>query len=249
MTSKLAIEDLEALTKEGCTVSPSDVVRLNALGLKLEKRPDFRMSQLPRVAMCGDVMFVQPTIEQDLFLDQMMLVFSRDAGTRLALEAYVLSHPEQDWSKPKTFPKLFATKCLFWIRRHLGKEIATKIRNAIDFVKYGVNPEDGEFPVYVKDDKFEEWYDSLTDEGSEAMRKYAEACACGIAPHAALKQTSPRLTAMIERMWFLKGKDEYIGDDEKTLTGQYYATLSEIQTKCRKERDERNKNNKQNEVN
>ena len=58
MTSNLAIEDIEALIDEGCVVHPSDVIRLNALGLKIEKRPDFRFSTLPRVALCGDVRFV-----------------------------------------------------------------------------------------------------------------------------------------------------------------------------------------------
>ena len=37
---------------------PSDIIRLNALGLKLEKKPDFRMANLPRVAFCGDIRFV-----------------------------------------------------------------------------------------------------------------------------------------------------------------------------------------------
>ncbi len=58
MTSNLAIEDIEALIDEGCTIHPSDVIRLNALGLKIEKRPDFRLATLPRVALCGGVLFV-----------------------------------------------------------------------------------------------------------------------------------------------------------------------------------------------
>lgn len=57
MTSHLAMEDIEALIDEGCVVHPADVVRLNALALKIEKRPDFRFATLPRVALCGGVMF------------------------------------------------------------------------------------------------------------------------------------------------------------------------------------------------
>lgn len=57
MVSKLAEEDIEALIEDGCTVHPSDVVRLNALALKIEKRPDFRFATLPRVALCGGVLF------------------------------------------------------------------------------------------------------------------------------------------------------------------------------------------------
>lgn len=57
MTSKMAMEDIRALQDEGCVVQPEEVCRLNALGLKLEKRPDFRFAALPRVALCGGVLF------------------------------------------------------------------------------------------------------------------------------------------------------------------------------------------------
>ena len=137
---------------------PSDVIRLTSLALKIEKRPDFRFSTLPRVALCGGVLFVQPTIAQDIFLDEMFQIFADDDGTKLALEAYVLAHREKDWSKTPRFPRLFAFRCARWIRKHLGKECATKVRAAIDYCKYGCNPLDGEWPVYVKDDNFDKWY-------------------------------------------------------------------------------------------
>lgn len=238
MVSQLAMEDIRALTDEGCTVSPEDVIRLNALGLRIEKKPDFRMATLPRIAMCGDTTFVQPSIEQELFLDNILRLFSKDEGTMIALEAYVLSHQNEDWAKEKMFPRLFAAKCALWIKKHLGKETVGKIRVALDYVRHGMNPMDGEYPVYVKDDEFDKWYDAAGDL-SPAMRKFSEACACGIAPHAALKATSERLTAMIERAWYLKQKD--ISDDEKKATAEYFATLSSIQEKARAERDERKK--------
>lgn len=238
MVSQLAIEDIKALTDEGCTVSPEDVIRLNALALRIERQPDFRFSTLPRVALCGDVRFVQPTIEQDIFLDNMLQLFSRDEGTVIALEAYVLAHPEKDWSKKSVFPRLFAFKCARWIQKHLGKETATKVRAALDFVKYGMNPADGEYPVYVKDENFDKWYKE-SGAKSAAMRQFTEACACGIAPYAALKSTSPQLAAMIERAWYLKEHD--ISEDEKKATAEYFATLSSIQEKARAERDERKK--------
>lgn len=230
------MEDIEALIEEGCVVHPSDVIRLNALGLKLEKRPDFRLASLPRVALCGDTTFVQPTIEQELFLDGILPLFSKDEGTMIALEAYVLAHPDENWTNEKKFPRLFAAKCALWIKKHLGKETVGKVRAVMDFVKFGMNPMDGEFPVYVKDDKFDKWYDEAGDLSS-AMRKFTEACACGIAPYAALKSTSPQLAAMIERAWYLKQKD--ISEDEQRASAEYFATLNHIQEKVRAERDEK----------
>lgn len=234
MVSKLAIEDIESLIEEGCVVHPSDVIRLNALGLKLEKRPDFRLATLPRVALCGGVLFTQPNIEQSIYLDKMLQVFSDDEGTKLALEAYVMAHPEEDYSKTPVFPKVFAAKCAIWIKKNLGKETATKVRAALDYCRDGVNPMDGEHPIYVSDDTWEKWYDEAGPL-SQYMRQYLEACACGIAPAAALKATSPQLAAMIERAWFLR--DKGISDDEKTAAAQYFATLSEIRDKAHARRD------------
>jgi hypothetical protein len=154
----------------------------------------------------------------------------------IALEAYVLAHPEKDWSKKSIFPRLFAFKCARWIKKHLGKETAGKVRAALDYVKFGMNPIDGEYPVYVKDENFDKWYKD-SDAKSAAMRQFTEACACGIAPYAALKATSPQLAAMIERAWFLKDKD--ITEDEKKATAEYFATLNEIQEKVIAERDEK----------
>lgn len=245
MVSQMAIEDINAMTEEGGIVLPSEVIRLNALGLKIEKKPDFRLSTLPRVAICGEVLFVQPNIEQDIYLDHMMEIFSGDEGTTIALEAYVLAHPDEDWSKRPMFPRLFATKCACWIRTHLGKETATKVRAAIDYCKYGMNPIDGEEPVYVADENFSKWY-GATGEKSSAMRQYLEACSCGIASEAALKATSPQLAAMIERAYLLKEKN--ISTEEKEATAEYFATLHAIQEKAFARRDAKNKTTKNEEV-
>lgn len=241
MLSQLAKEDIEALIDEGCVIHPSDVIRLNALGLKIEKKPDFRLSTLPRVALCGGVLFIQPTIEQDMFLDNMSQVFSGDEGTTIALEAYVLSHPDEDWSKHPMFPRIFATKCASWIKRHLGKETATKVRAAIEYCKYGMNPLDGEYPVYISDDTFDKWYYSSGPK-SQSMRQYLQACTLGIASEAALKATSPQLAAMIERAYLLNERD--ISQDEKEATAEYFATLGEIKENAYAIRDAKLKEEK-----
>lgn len=241
MTSNLAIEDIEALIDEGCTIHPSDVIRLNALGLKIEKRPDFRLATLPRVALCGGVLFVQPTIEQEIYLDNMLQVFSSNEGTKIALEAYILAHPDKDWSKRQMFPRMFALKCAYWIKKHLGKETYTKVRAAIDYCKYGMNPMDGEYPVYVTDETFDKWYYD-SGEKSTSMRLYLQACTLGIASDAALRATSPQLTAMIERAFLLN--DRNISQDEKEATAEYFATLSKIKEEAYARRDAKPKEEK-----
>lgn len=172
-------------------------------------------------------------------------MFATDEGTVIALEAYVLSHQNEDWSKEKMFPKVFAAKCAAWIKKHLGKETVGKIRMILDYVKSGMNPIDGEYPVYVKDDKFDMWYYDGSEK-STAMKRWSEACACGIDSHAALKATSERLLAMIERAWYLKQMN--IGESEKEATAEYFATLHHIQEKVRAERDEKKKGSENQEV-
>lgn len=241
MCSEMAMEDIRSLMAEGCVIQPEDVVRLNALSLKIEKKPDFRLSTLPRVAVCGGVLFIQPTIEQDIFLDNMFQIYSKDDGTRLALEAYVLAHPDSNWSKRPIFPSLFAIKCTYWIRKNLGKENATKVRAAIDYCKYGMNPFDGEYPVYAKDETWDKWYDATGDK-SMSMKQWLEACALGVDSAAALKATSPQLAAMIERAYILK--DRNISEDEKVASAQYFATLNYIKEKAYAERDAKRKKQK-----
>lgn len=234
MVSQLAKEDIEALIDEGCKVGVSDIIRLNALALKIEKRPDFRLATLPRAALCGGVLFQQPTIGQDIFLDQLKQIFAANPATVLALEAYVLAHPEKDWNTLPRFPRLFAFRCVRWIKKHLRRENADKVKACIDYVKYGCNPLDGEWPVYMADETWEKWYG---EQGplSGAMRQYMQACTLGIASDSALRATSPQLAAMIERGYVLH--DTQIGDEEKRATAEYFATLDEIKKRCCAERD------------
>lgn len=206
--------------------------------MKLEKKPDFRLATLPRVALCGEVLFQQPTIAQDIFLDSLLDIFSEDEGTTLALEAYVLAHPDEKFDHPPTFPRLFALKCIMWIRKHLKNELADKVRHAIDFVKYGMNPMDGEYPIYMTDAKSDKWYDEAGNL-SPSMRKYVQACTYGIAPESALRATSQKLTAMIERAAFLN--DIQLSEDEKTATAEYYKVLEDVKNRAYRERDAKTK--------
>lgn len=126
MVSQLAQEDIEAMIDEGCIVHPSDVIRLNALGLKLEKLPDYRLVAMPRIAVVGDVVFRQPTIAQDMFIDDAEEIMRADPATRLSLKAYVLAHPDETFGKLR-HPFCFSLKCKAWIKRKLGKQLATEI--------------------------------------------------------------------------------------------------------------------------
>lgn len=176
-------------------------------------------------------------------MDSLTEIFSQDEGTILALEAYVLAHPEEKYDNPPTFPRIFALKCIKWIRKHLKNETAEKVRHAIDYCKYGMNPMDGEYPIYMTDETYEKWYGEAGSL-STAMRKYMQACTYGIAPEAALRATSQTLTAMIERAAMLN--DIKITEDEKVATAEYYKVLDEVKKRAYKERDAKKKDDVEN---
>lgn len=233
MVSETAMENIAALESEGLHISARDVIRLNALGLRLEKTADFRLASLPRIAVLGDVVLRQPTIAQDIFLDDAIQVMSADPATLLALEAYVLSHPDEKFGKLK-HPFWFAIKCKAWIKNHLGNCLATEVRRAVDYCLYGTDQKTGERPVYMTDN--EDHFELPDSPLSKAVRLFFSATSLGIDSVAALRATSPQLEAMIERAWLLNQLGA-VSDAEKAATAEYFATLDEIKRKAESARD------------
>lgn len=228
MISKLAIEDIEEITKQGGTVSPRDVIRLNALGLKITDDPNYELATLPRCASLNGILFKQPNIEQDMFLDDAARIYNADNSTILALEAYVLAHDEVKW-KNLRHPKIFAIKVGAWVKVNLGKVTAQQLRRALDFCLYGVDPDSGEMPVLMADEK-EKLKSGIGTDKSWALSKYLHATSIGIDSVSALRATSPQLSAMIERAYMLNKVP--LSDDEKEATAEYYMTLDYVKKRA-----------------
>jgi hypothetical protein len=235
MTSKLAMDDIEALIAEGCVVHPSDVVKLNAIGLRIEKRPDFRLASLPRIAVMGNVIFRQPTIAQDIFLDDARQVLSDDPATNLALDAWVLAHPDECFKKLK-HPFWFITKCRLWVKKNLGGRQATQVRRALDYCLFGVDSATGESPVYMTENEI--FYELPDEPLSRGEKQFANATAFGLDALAVLRSTSPVLEAMMERAYLLN-ELKAISQDEKEAIGEYYSTLEWLKKKARAEKEKK----------
>lgn len=227
MVSELAIEDIERIQREGGVVPPRDVIRLNALGLKITNDPRCDIATLPRIAFFEGIEFKQPTVKQDMFLDDAFRIYNGDEGTMLALEAYVLAHDSDDIDeKQLRHPKLFAAKVQMWIRMKLGKILATDLRRIIDYCLYGCDQTSNEFPIYMLDDKADAGDDMISGSQSWVLHQYLSSASLGIDTIAALRATSPQLSAMIERAYIVRGMP--ITDYEKQATADYYRTLNEI---------------------
>ena len=71
MISKMAMEDIDSLADEGIKLTPQEIIRLNAFGLKVERATDAaERYALPRVAMLGKLTLRQPTIGSEIFLQK-----------------------------------------------------------------------------------------------------------------------------------------------------------------------------------
>lgn len=68
MISPRAIEDLQDLVCEGLSPHLEDIIRLNALGLKLDSSKETTFANAPRIAWAGDVALHQPTCQAELWM-------------------------------------------------------------------------------------------------------------------------------------------------------------------------------------
>lgn len=234
MVSDLAIEDIERIVAEGGTVSPRDVVRLNALALRITDDPDCEIATLPRLASVGGVQFRQPCVAKDIILDECYRIYGRDDATILAYEAYILSHDVDD--DALKHPIVFAGKVAFWAKIALRGVTPDHLRRVVDYCLYGVDQATGEAPVMVLDERSDTGRDRIGGEFSWALHNYLSAVSVGIDGVAALRATSPQLSAMIERAYAVRGLP--LKEDEKKATADYYRTLDEVRRSAFGKRDQ-----------
>ena len=79
MLSKMAMEDIAALRADGIDVPPREVVRLNALGLRVERGTvSAYMFAAPRVAFLGGSVLHEPTLGAEMWLRQAVDLFDED---------------------------------------------------------------------------------------------------------------------------------------------------------------------------
>lgn len=103
MISAMAMRDIDALRADGIDVSPRDIVRLNALGLKVERAPRAaEFVAVPRLAFLGDTSFREPTIGDEEWVSIAGQSFNLDDGeTETLVLAACLSTPFAELPDPR----------------------------------------------------------------------------------------------------------------------------------------------------
>lgn len=222
MVSELALEDIARIEMEGGRVAPRDVVWLNALALRITADPSCSLGALPRVCVVEDVLIRQPSIAQDILLDELDALFDHDEGTTLAIEAYVLSHGTTEMP---AHPNMFAVKVQGWLRATFKNTTAAELRRSVDFVLYGATPDVDELPPIPEQKDGEEKKDATPR--SSSLADWQMASALGIDSHAALATTSEALAAMIETAYLVAHKCPMSKEDTRRA-GDYYRALEEV---------------------
>lgn len=241
MISETAIESLEDLRAAGLKPTDRDVIRLNALGLKLEatikKNAMHAIDYLPRVAQISpSLAFRQPTIGHEIWTDKVSRFINRaDRQTVLAVQAFALSRPASalpDGDSPLAVQRAiedFAADCVDITREQLDA--------ALDYVVYGANPSSGEYPAAGESEREpdgserEDWkrcvsagflYDrkviltGFTVEELEGMTR---------------EQIDDVYIRALEYSDRLKSYDDRVSD----IRADYYATVAEIRERLTKE--------------
>ena len=93
MISPTAISDIRAAISSGVPLTPEDIIRLNALGLRHDYSKDgAEMRIMPRLAWLGDVAFREPTIGHEIWMMDAASVFNLEhAETRIKVRAFCLA--------------------------------------------------------------------------------------------------------------------------------------------------------------
>ena len=166
MISKMAMEDIDSLADEGIILTPQEVIRLNAFGLKVEKATDAaEQFALPRVAVLGDLTLRQPTIGSEIWMAQAAQIYeTASLDTFMMLRIYSLSKKQDELVSP--LDKAAMLQEMESLKSSLLPHTFDQISTALNFVVKGVNHFDGEAKANKKsneddDSEFDDEYSCL----------------------------------------------------------------------------------------
>ena len=209
MISKMAMEDIEALRADGIDVPPREVVRLNALGLKVERSADSAdVWVLPRVAFLGGSVLFEPTIGAEIWLRRAARAFGGDSETVAMLRILSMAVPWQDLPPPED---VHAIRDFMEDRLKAFHGVTFRqLENAIAYCIDGDIPEDGEEPPPKGDDGGA----SHELQGQQVCLAFGllnEGLALGLGTAADLKDMTTSLLRALVDAAYLRAKEDRLG--------------------------------------
>lgn len=142
MISKLAKSQIEKWWAEGLKPSFEDIVKINNLGLAVERGTDmFDFSACPRAAFLGDNILWEPNMRKRMWIDAaIQVVDATTIESRIYVLAYALATPDSELAPLTNKKKL--TKALVEFRDNVLLGCTdTQIIAAIDWCMNGDEPD------------------------------------------------------------------------------------------------------------
>ena len=237
MISNLAKETVAEWEREGLRATFEDCIRLNALGLKVERGgTSDDLGAIPRVAFLGDLVFREPTIARWMWLDGARQLITNDYMSVLMLTAYALNADKLvelgDARKLKNEIERFSERLICYT--------TTEIDAAVDYALNGAEPGDGEDAEPTAEERETR---RRIHESPECVKSCAKAVlmhwlsvnggSADVAEHCTIAQ----LQTMITTAAMTKGVD-IIKSDKARATADYYRTAGAIHERLLKERND-----------
>ena len=233
MISETAMEDIARLRADGLEVPPREVVRLNALGLKLERgaeSPDVYAA--PRVAFVRGVTFNEPTLGAEMWMRATLDAFNGDdEETFFSLRVVSCVVPWRELPPPTNLRAVMGT----------AKAVLDKLRgatyrqvlNALDWCIYGNSPEAEEYPPPREDDDEKKEADELPARFSPEYGLFYRGVAARIGTAEDMKDlTYSAMLYVCARAEQLEAAGTFNAPDRKAernkATGDYFRTLDAI---------------------
>lgn len=227
MTSKLAKCEIEKWWGEGLHPTVDDIIKLNALGLKVEKGSEaYNFAACPRVAFLGDWTLFEPTVGKRIWMDTARQLLKDDYQTQLYFTAWALNCPDDE------LPKATCTREIIGEVKEFAQKVLisytdTQMLAAIDYALNGRDPTANEDFTPEQKDAFGEVYEVPDEVMSNAKQLLCEALLQGIDDEVKNEVTIPQLERMVIVAALNKGVD-ILKNEHTQAAGRFYACAGTI---------------------
>lgn len=229
MVSDLFMKDYRAMTSAGVVFTPEDVIRLNALAVrvKLTQHPISAVN-LPRACLMGDLVLREPTIGHEMWVERVSTYIDMTANRNFKIVyAYALS---RDWTELPDVVKAKAVveKVFAFARRNLFKYTDAQLGDAIDYVLFGADWKIGEMAP-AKDGK-----ESDEVNRSTALGVWMNAAAkrIPISLEDAKKMTASEILEVVVRSEVMDRRYDFDAERQRALA-EYVRAREEIRSRTR----------------
>lgn len=245
MISRMAMGDIERLKEDGIEVSPMDIIRLNAFGLKVEKSSESsEMYVMQRAAFLGELVFHQPTIGDEIYKNEVSRIYDlSDTPTFMLIMSYILT-TNQD-NRPYSSDKKGIAEEVDKVKKGLMKVTEEQVWNCLDYVINGNLVYDGEEPPTSKEKKEEDEFDAdepIDNDSYQTLQigliRQGQLVGLG-SPNELAKMTTMELQAMVQYK-LAREIPSIIKSEHTRKLGEYYQVLEEIKNKAKKNSEETN---------